>query len=139
MREAMVRILSLTDLFLPSGDELMLLAEAKTEGEAFCELLGRGPRAIVQKRGSTGARYVDATLDLSVPAFAVEEVDPTGAGDCFGGTFTALWLRGTDPEEALTQAAAAGALAVTKRGPMEGASTADQLRAFIASRGRAER
>ena len=68
-----------------------------------------------------------------VPAFKVNEIDPTGAGDCFGGAFTALWLSDMPIDEALTLAAAAGAMAVTQRGPMEGAMPLATLRAFVAT------
>lgn len=136
MGEAMQAILSVTDLFLPSGDEITLLTTAKDEAEAIAELLARGIRAIVHKQGASGVAYHDAIGHRFVPAFKVQEVDPTGAGDCFGGAFTALWLRGEDINRALTLAAAAGALAVTKRGPMEGAATLDTIRTFAASQGR---
>ena len=95
-----------------------------------------GITAIVHKHGSTGVTYHDAAGSRFVPAFSVTEVDPTGAGDCFGGAFIALRLRGEDIDRALTVAAAAGALAVTRRGPMEGAATLDTLTAFAASQGR---
>ena len=52
-----------------------------------------GVRAIVHKRGADGASYFDAKTQLTQPAFKVEEVDPTGAGDCFGATFVSCWLR----------------------------------------------
>ena len=136
IREAMAEMLSLTDLFLPSGDELMLLTKAKEPDAAIVELLGHGIRDIVHKQGAKGVAYHSSAQSLFVPAFNVTEIDPTGAGDCFGGTFIALWLRGTDIEEALTLAAAAGALAVTRRGPMEGASDLDTLRRFAASQPR---
>lgn len=136
MGEAMQAILSATDLFLPSGDEITLLTKAWDEAGAVAELLARGIRAIVHKQGSTGVAYHDAAGRRFVPAFDVQEVDPTGAGDCFGGAFTALWLRGEDIDHALRLAAAAGALAVTERGPMEGAATLDTIRAFAASQGR---
>jgi tagatose kinase len=132
MRDAMLRILSLTDLYLPSGDELTLLTDADDPEGAVRELLNSGIRAIVHKRGAGGAQYYDARGTQRAPAYSVEEVDPTGAGDCFGGTFTALWLRGADIDEALRLAAAAGALAVTQRGPMEGAASLDALRSFVA-------
>jgi hypothetical protein len=132
MRAAMAEFLGMTDLFLPSGEELFLLTSARDEPGAVAELLGRGISAVVHKLGSRGVRYHDAAGTRFVPAFGVEEVDPTGAGDCFGGAFTALWLRGTDPAEALMLAAAAGALAVTKRGPMEGATRLADIRAFVA-------
>lgn len=137
MRAAMGEVLALTDLFMPSGEELTLLTDAQTEGEALAELLGQGIGAVVQKLGRAGARYLDLTQDFSVPSFMVDEVDPTGAGDCFGGTFTALWLRGVAPREALVYAAAAGALAVTRRGPMEGTTDFATLQRFIADQERA--
>ncbi len=131
MAQAMARIVALTDLFLPSGEELTLLTQAKDNSGAIDELLGIGIQAIVHKNGSKGATYHDANGSVSVAAFPVQEIDPTGAGDCFGGAFTALWLSATPAHEALCQAAAAGALAVTKRGPMEGTSTSAEIAAFL--------
>jgi len=134
LRDAMREILRLTDVFLPSGEEVTLLTVADDPQGAIDELFGLGIPVIVHKLGDEGVRYHDANGAISVDAFDVEEADPTGAGDCFGGAFMALWLRGTDPHEALTLAAAAGALAVTRCGPMEGASTMEELRAFVALR-----
>lgn len=131
MRAAMTEILRISDLFLPSGDEVSLLTDDRTEGGAIGELLGLGIAAVVHKLGADGVRFHDAGGSIFVPAFEVDEIDPTGAGDCFGGAFTALWLQGADTREALTLATAAGALAVTKRGPMEGAATIGTLRAFV--------
>jgi sugar/nucleoside kinase (ribokinase family) len=133
MREAMVEILGLTDLFLPSGEEITLLTETRDSEAAVAELLSKGPRAVAHKLGSLGVHYHDLQREVFVPAFAVSEIDPTGAGDCFGGAFTTLWLRGTPIDEALTLAAAAGALAVTRRGPMEGAFDLKTLRDFAAT------
>jgi fructokinase len=63
-------------------------------------------------------------------------VDPTGAGDCFGGTLISCLVQGIGLKRTLTLANAAGALAVTKRGPMEGNTTFGELESFIASAGR---
>ncbi|SFB77276.1 tagatose kinase [Tropicimonas isoalkanivorans] len=134
MREAMQEILSKTDLFLPSGPELSLLTEAKDDVGAIAELLSRGVTAIVLKQGSEGASYIDARGRIDQPAFAVEEIDPTGAGDSFGGAFVTCWLRGEDPAASLRFAAAAGALAVTRKGPMEGTSRRAEIEAFLTER-----
>jgi len=130
MPEAMSRMVSMTDLYLPSGGELTLLTRATTPEAAIDELLGLGVEAIVHKRGAIGASFHSGNESHVVKALSVDEVDPTGAGDCFGGTFTALWLRGMEPHKALQLAAASGALAVTRRGPMEGTATLDELEAF---------
>jgi len=137
MADAMTRIVAMTDLFLPSGDELTLLTRADDEPGAIAELFNRGIRAIVHKNGAEGARYHDADRSVSAAAFPVDEIDPTGAGDCFGGAFTVLWLHGTAADEALTIAAAAGALAVTKRGPMEGTSDMPTIERFIRANAKA--
>ena len=60
----------------------------------------------------------------------MDEVDPTGAGDCFAGAFTALWCAGVASDVALRMAAAAGALAVRKRGPMAGAGWRAEVEAL---------
>lgn len=131
MAEATRHILAQTDLFLPSGEEITLFTANKDVPGAVEELLAGGIKAIVHKRGAEGATYYDANSSCAVSGFKVEEIDPTGAGDCFGGTFTTLWLRGVEPREALELAAASGALAVTKRGPMEGTATMETLQSFI--------
>lgn len=131
MREALQTVIAETDIFLPSGEELFLFSEAKTEDAAIKELLGKGIKAIVLKQGAAGATYHDAESTVRLASIPVEEVDPTGAGDCFGATFVTFWLEGARPEEALRYANAAGALAVTKTGPMEGASTRAELQAFL--------
>ena len=61
----------------------------------------------------------------------MEEVDPTGAGDCYCGTFLAMIAKGESIEASGRYANAAGALAVTKRGPMEGNSSLQTIEAFI--------
>jgi tagatose kinase len=133
-RETMERVLALTDLFLPSGPELYLFTRAGTEADAAAELLARGVRAVVVKHGAAGASYHAPGTTLAAPALAVEEVDPTGAGDTFAATFVTHWLRGASPPDALRLANASGALAVLRRGPMEGTSTAAEIDAFLASR-----
>jgi sugar/nucleoside kinase (ribokinase family) len=137
MREALQTVLSKTDLFMPSGEELFLFAEAKTEADAVAELLAKGIKGIVVKRGAKGATYFDSKTTLSLDGFEVEEVDPTGAGDCFGATFVTFWLRGASPADALLYANASGARAVTRAGPMEGASTKAELDSLIKLQGKA--
>ncbi len=132
LRDALEEIFGQCDLFLPSGLELSLFTDAATEQEAISSILARGVRAVVVKRGAEGASYFDPGCALHQAAFPADEIDPTGAGDCFGATFVSCWLRGMKPVDALAYAAASGALAVTRQGPMEGTATMAELDAFIA-------
>src|SRR5271166_99562 len=133
LRESCEELFRRCNLFLPSGPELILFTTAKEEDEAVAEIFAGGVRAVVHKRGAEGASYFDATTRLTQPGFKVEEVDPTGAGDCFGATFVSCWLRDIPPARCLAYAAASGALAVTRQGPMEGAASQADLDAFLAS------
>jgi fructokinase len=88
---------------------------------------------VVLKRGAAGATIFGRDgLRIDRPAFAVEEVDPTGAGDCFGGAYVTCRRLGMSAGEALAYANAAGARNVTFRGPMEGAGTLTELDRFMA-------
>ena len=133
LREACETLFRRCDLFLPSGAELYLFTKAKEEKATVAEILDRGVRAIVHKRGADGASYYDSAARLTQAGFEVKEVDPTGAGDCFGATFVSCWLRNMPPAQCLAYAAASGALAVTRQGPMEGAASQAELDAFLAS------
>jgi sugar/nucleoside kinase (ribokinase family) len=136
LRQACETLFRRCDVFLPSGVELYLFTNAKEEKAAVAEILGQGVRAIVHKRGAEGASYFDSATCLTQPGFKVEEVDPTGAGDCFGATFVSCWLRNMPAAQCLAYAAASGALAVTRQGPMEGAASQAELDAFLAARTR---
>jgi tagatose kinase len=134
MQEALERVLAQADLFLPSGPELFLFTRAQDEAGAIAELLGLGLRAIVVKRGAEGASCFAQGGSASVAGLPTQEIDPTGAGDCFGATFVACWLQGMEPHTALRVANTAGALAVRRKGPMEGTSTRTEIEALLAGR-----
>ncbi len=104
-----------------------MLTEAKKPEAAIAEILGLGVAAIIVKNGADGSTYYDADGKMDAPGYRVEELDPTGAGDCFDATFVTCRLQGRTVEECLDYANAAGARAVTIRGPMEGTSTFAQL------------
>ncbi|MEF2071640.1 tagatose kinase [Consotaella aegiceratis] len=133
MREALEFILRRADLFLPSGPELYLFAHSTDEAAAVTEILDLGVSTVVIKKGSQGAVHYDRSGATAMPGFAVDEIDPTGAGDCFGAAFVTFWLRGAEPSEALRMANAAGAKAVTRKGPMEGTATLAEIDRFLAS------
>lgn len=128
--DTVAALLGLTDVFLPSGDEVFIGPDTGDVGQAVAAHLARGIRVVAHKRGQQGASAHDLSGVVHQPAYAVTEVDPTGAGDCFAGAFTALWCAGAPLARALQAGAAAGAFAVTRRGPMEGVATLAQLSAL---------
>jgi tagatose kinase len=135
VEETIAAVLAVSDLVLPSEADLAHLFPGRSEDEAVQVLLDAGRSMVLLKKGAAGCVYYGAEGRIEVPAFPVEEVDPTGAGDCFGGTFVACLTLGVPVPRALLLANAAGALAVGKKGPMEGNSTMAELEAFLAARG----
>lgn len=125
-------VLEATDLFLPSGEELSLFSGETDEARAVASLLAAGVKEIVLKRGADGASHFSRDGRVDRPGFAVTEVDPTGAGDCFGATFLVARRLGRSVDEALRYANAAGAHTVTRQGPMEGSASFAELDRFIA-------
>lgn len=116
---ALATMLASCDMFLPSGDELTLLTQADTPEAAISEILGMGVSAIVVKNGAAGSAYHGAEGSWNAPGYVVEEVDPTGAGDCFDATFITCRLQGHGVQESLDYANAAGARVVGIRGPID--------------------
>ena len=134
IRDAIDFVLKECDILLPSQADLRYFCGNLAEAEAVHQLFGKWTlERVVVKKAAQGSTYYDRAQSIHVPSFKVTEVDPTGAGDCFGGTLISCLAQGIDLERTLTLANAAGALAVTKRGPMEGNTTLSELEPFITS------
>ncbi|NSL19937.1 sugar kinase [Agrobacterium tumefaciens] len=125
-------LLDVTDLLLPSGEELQAASGLDDEDAAIEKLLASGIGEIVLKRGAQGASHFSRAYGrIDAPGLTVSEIDPTGAGDCFGATYLTCRRLGMHPERALAYANASGAHNVIKRGPMEGAASLAELDAFM--------
>lgn len=71
---------------------------------------------VVLTLGEKGCLYFDGSETVYQPAFAVETVDSTAAGDTFTGYFAASLSMGLPSRKILEWASAAAALAVSKKG-----------------------
>lgn len=94
-----------------------------------------GPTYTGVTLGGRGAVGLDGDRFFEVPAFDVEVVDTTGAGDAFHGGLDVGILLGLDFERAMVLAAAVAALKCTKLGGRAGLPTLEELSAFLAERG----
>ena len=103
------------DVIVPNEHEVELIGGVRS-------LLDRGAGAVVVTRGSAGVSITqssapnDPNLCWEQPAFAVDPVDTTGAGDAFCGVLGTRLAGGDDLRGAVRWAAAAGALATTSAG-----------------------
>lgn len=94
-----------------------------------------GAPYIVLKLGARGAYVLGQGADAFVPAFPVQAVDPTAAGDTFTGAMTIEYLRSGNILQAVTTACAAGALCATRMGAQISLPTMEEVRAFLEERG----
>ncbi|GAB2702263.1 ribokinase [Aliiglaciecola sp. 3_MG-2023] len=81
--------------------------------------------------GKQGVRFVLAEETIDVPAFSVETVDTTAAGDTFIGYFLAAYSRRNKPKEALVRACAASAIAVTRNGAAQSIPSIEEVDLFL--------
>lgn len=109
---AYARALRLTDLFLPSLEDITALT-GETDAEAVVAWgHAAGARQVVLKLGARGALASDGRRCERIAPHAVTVVDATGAGDCFAGNLLARLAAGDDLFTAARYANAAAALAV---------------------------
>ncbi|WP_137286437.1 carbohydrate kinase family protein [Halorussus salinisoli] len=103
--------------------------------EAIAELRERGVTRAAVTRGTDGALLLTEGGEIvEVPAFEVETVDTTGAGDAFTAGLLHSWLLGgRSPETAGRFAAATAALNCTAENARGGLPTAEEVRAFLES------
>ena len=94
-------------------------------------LLARGPQAVVLKAGPRGAVVARGTECVTVPAFAIDPVDTTAAGDAFTAKLAVEAVKGTDLVAAARVANAAGALACLKLGAQPSMPTDDEIAEFL--------
>jgi ribokinase len=91
-----------------------------------------GAASVILKLGNTGCAAFTPDGEFWVPAFEVEAVDTTGAGDCFVGGFLAALHRGRSWLEAARFANAVAALSVQKLGATAGLRSWAETEAWVA-------
>lgn len=131
VRVALNTAMERSTYLMPSTSDLGFLFPDLSEDAAIAHLLQAKAEVVVIKRGAAGATVMGDGARFDFEGHSVQEIDPTGAGDCFGGTFIALLAQGVSLQNAGAKANAAGALAVTKRGPMEGNSSPSEIASFL--------
>jgi ribokinase len=133
-------LLVLTDWITPNETEARQLlgpgSEALGPEETARALCAMGPANAMLTLSSKGAVLAPADGDpVHVPAFAVEAVDSTAAGDTFNGAFAAALAENAAPLAAAQFAAAAAAISVTRRGAQSSIPTRAEIEAMGRARG----
>ncbi|KAB1939289.1 ribokinase [Micromonospora sp. ALFpr18c] len=113
-RDLPPELLASVDLLVVNeGEAQALTGRGREEPRALLDLV---PRAVLT-HGGAGAWYVDRDgTEAHVPAFQVDVVDSTAAGDAFTAALAVGWGEGRDIVDAVRWASAAGAACVRRLG-----------------------
>jgi ribokinase len=126
--------LALIDYFIINETEGEALTGKSNPHEICVAVLEQYPNsAVVLTLGQAGVQFRSAELNLSQPAYAVETVDTTGAGDTFTGYFLATLMKSKQVDLALRTASAAAALSVTQPGAATSIPKLKDVNQFLAA------
>jgi sugar/nucleoside kinase (ribokinase family) len=118
------------DILFANEQEALHLTGAANHAEAGRLLRKAGARTVVLKLGGAGCAVYTGQDEFADPAFAVEAIDSTGAGDCFAAGFLAALHHGADSREAASFANAVGALGVQRLGATSGVLSYELTRSW---------
>lgn len=91
------------------------------------EVLAKYPNKLIITEGSNGVRFHNGLAEEIIPAYRVEPVDTTGAGDTFNAAFAVAVAEGKEIAEACKIANRAASLSITKFGAQGGMPTREEL------------
>jgi len=129
-------LLSLVSVLTPNESEAELLSglavrDADGVQRAAARLRARGAASVVITLGERGAYASSPEFEGLVPAFKVDPVDTTAAGDVFNGALAVALAERLPLPEALRFAQAAAAISVTRPGAQPSAPTRAEINKLI--------
>lgn len=99
---------------------------------AAATLAGMGPETVIITLGSKGSYLHSKEIKLFIPAFKVDAVDTTAAGDVYCGSLAVALAEGKSIGDAITFACASSAIAVTRLGAQPSAPSRIEIDQFLA-------
>lgn len=131
-------LLSYVDILIPNKTELELLSGLQVNDEndlyhATQVLLNKGVRDLIVTLGSKGSVHINNSGTKVYPAYKVQAIDTTAAGDSFIGAIAVGLSEEMPFEQAISFATAVGALTVTKEGAQSSLPFRSEVDDFISS------
>ena len=107
------------------------VTDFESASKAASVLKNKGVENIVITMGSQGAFISSDNIEKMIPAFKVNAIDTTGAGDAFNGGLVAALSEGKDIWEAARFASALAALSVQRFGATTSMPTLEEIETFL--------
>ena len=135
-------LLALVDILTPNEAEALGLLDRpvrRLDVSEAAEIAGalrrRGPRTVLIKMGDQGCFADGEAVSGFFPAFPVEAVDATAAGDTFNAALAVALAEGHPLDQAIPFANAAAAISVTRRGAQASAPARAEVLTLLKSSG----
>ena len=130
------RVLSRVDLITPNEVEAEILTGIPVDGEenagkAADYFFEKGVKNVLITMGGKGVFLATPKKRGIIPAYKVNAVDTTGAGDAFNGGLAAALAEGKDLWEAASFANALAAISVQRIGTTPSMPDREEIDAFI--------
>lgn len=121
------------DYIFPNESEAEFYTQKKDYYEMADVLLSYGIKNVIIKVGPEGCIAKNVQECFTVPAYKLNAVDGTGAGDNFAAGFISAMIRGLDFHQALEFATGCAAICVQSIGATTGVTSRQQVEEFIGS------
>jgi ribokinase len=135
VRDLSVPVTGLMDVLVVNEKEANGLAVESVSRDAAKRLKQLGARTVIVTLGAAGIWIESDEFCGHLPAFAVEAVDTTAAGDTFCGALAVALVEGQPLREAVRFASAASAISVMREGAQPSIPHRGEIDAFLKERG----
>ena len=135
-------LFALADYVTPNETEAEFFTGVYREGKTLYEwcaaaaksLRGRGAKCVVITLGEHGAYCLGPDGEMRLPAFDVEAIDSTAAGEAFNAGLAVRLAAGDGLQDAIRYANACGAITASRRGSMPSLPSRQEVEAFLEAR-----
>jgi len=129
--ESMRALVAETDVLICGSGFAPMLSGQEDIWQAGRAILDMGPRIVVQTEGVEGSYTVTEDDEFHTPAFEVDVVDTTGAGDVFHGAYLVGLVRDWDLRRIATFSSAVSAIHCTVLGNRKGIPSMEEVETFL--------
>lgn len=135
-REIPSSILAQVSIATPNEHEIRVILGDREHTSSIARMLEAGTETVLVTLGPRGILWAQRDRRKRLPAFSVEAVDTTAAGDAFNGALAYALAMGQAMEDAIRYASAAAAIAVTRMGAQPSLPLRAEVEAFLHEAGR---
>ncbi|MBP5654270.1 MAG: carbohydrate kinase family protein [Clostridiales bacterium] len=123
--------LPMIDFITPNEDEGRFYTGQDDPEKMADVFLDAGVRNVIIKLGARGCLFKNREEMISLPAYEIDALDATGAGDNFLSGFASKIISGSDAGSALVFANACGAVCASEIGACTALKNSEQIQEFI--------